>query len=206
MAEELKAANEQLTAANASLQKRVEHDGMTALLNHAAFHRRLAEIFNLCRRQQFAITVMLLDIDHFKRTNDTHGHQMGDQVIAAFAQVLRECSRNYDIKSRYEEPTTEPGAIPREQGLAGRYGGDEFIVAYVKCGLPEARIIAERLCSRVRNLAFEVAADLRVTASIGCAVVSEPRTCSNELELVQLAKKAGRDRFVLSEWPPRPAT
>jgi GGDEF domain-containing protein len=211
LADELKVANKQLEEKNVSLKVRVERDEMTALLNHAAFHSRFAEMFNLCRRQRFPVSVMLLDIDHFKQINDSLGHQAGDLVIIRFAGALRDSFRNYDLKSRYQKEASTTVTEFQDYDITGRYGGDEFAIALPNCGEQEARSIAERICSRIRSLAFATNVDLRVTSSIGCAVVLDPSTCESELQLIQLAdqalygaKEAGRDRFSISVWP-RPA-
>jgi GGDEF domain-containing protein len=212
LASELKTMNLRLEEKNTSLKLRVDRDSMTALLNHAAFHRRLSEVFNLCQRQGFPISVMLLDIDHFKQINDSHGHPMGDQVISRFAKMLSDSSRNYDIKSRYEKNAPDTATEGQDDPIAGRYGGDEFAVALPNCGQEQAQTIAERIRSRIRNLEFAANPKLRVTASLGCAVLLDPSKCESEAQLIQLAdralydaKRAGRDRFAMSVWSADPA-
>jgi GGDEF domain-containing protein len=205
LADELEVANEQLEKKNNSLKIRVDRDAMTALLNHAAFHRRLAEMLNFCQREKFPLTVMLLDVDHFKHINDEYGHQAGDRVISEVAASLRESSRNYDLKSRYQSEAVE-GNPP--QVIAGRYGGDEFGVAFPNCGVLEARTIAARICEKVRSLRLPAQPGLKVTSSIGCAVLVNPSACEEELALIELADQAlydakhrGRDGFSVFEWP-----
>jgi GGDEF domain-containing protein len=202
LADELIKANEGLKEKNASLTELAERDSMTELLNHAAFHRRFSELFNLSRRHAIPITVMIIDIDHFKSINDRFGHQAGDAVIRRFAETLRAGSRNYDIKGRYALERT-PSAL-RNYDIAGRYGGDEFAIALPYCGANEAKIVAERICSMIRALAFDGYPELRVGASIGCAVLADASRASDELRAIRLAdralyeaKEGGRDRYVL---------
>jgi len=207
LANELELANQQLERKNNSLKVRVELDGMTALLNHAAFHRRLTEMFSLCQRQKFPISVMLLDIDHFKQINDRFGHQVGDQVISRFAKVLDDSFRNYDIKSRYQMEASNSVAELEDRAIAGRYGGDEFAVSLPNCGEQEAQSIAERIRLKVRSLEFAANPELRVTSSIGCAVLLDSSKCESAVQLVHLADQAlygaklgGRDRCATSVW------
>ncbi len=197
MAEELAAANRSLADRNVTLQDLSERDSLTKLLNHATFHRRLAELFHMAGRQGFPISVMLIDIDHFKEINDVHGHQTGDAVIARIAESLRRGSRDYDVKARISISDDLGNAV----GIAGRYGGDEFAVALAFCGAAESDAIAARTCSMVRSLKFKQAPDLRVTASVGCAVLLKHAGCQDELHLVRMAdtalyeaKRKGRDQ------------
>jgi GGDEF domain-containing protein len=202
LADELIKANEELKEKNASLTELAERDGMTELLNHAAFHRRFSELFNLSRRHAIPITVMIIDIDHFKSINDRFGHQAGDAVIRRFAETLRAGSRSYDIKGRYSGGIT-PSAL-RNYDIAGRYGGDEFAIALPYCGVGESKIVAERICSMIRALRFEGYPELRVGASIGCAVLADASRASDELRAIRLAdralyaaKEGGRDGYVI---------
>jgi GGDEF domain-containing protein len=197
MAADLAAANRSLADRNVALQELSERDSLTKLLNHATFHQRLAELFHMAGRQGFPVSVMLIDIDHFKEINDVHGHQMGDAVITSIAKSLQRGSRDYDVKARISV-SDEPGSAV---GIAGRYGGDEFAVALAFCGVAESDAIAARTCSMVRALKFEQSPDLRVTASVGCAVLLNHSRCQDELHLVRMAdaalyeaKRKGRDQ------------
>lgn len=197
MTEELALANRSLAERNVALQDLSERDSLTKLLNHVTFHRRLAELFHMARREGIAISVMLIDVDHFKEINDRYGHQTGDAVIAGIGDALRLGSRDYDVKGRLS--TTSEFESPL--GIAGRYGGDEFAVALAFCGLAESEAIATRTCAAVRGLRFEKAPGLCVTASVGCAVLLRHSACSDELHLIKMAdsalyeaKRKGRDQ------------
>jgi len=202
LADELREANAALLERNADLQEHAERDGMTLLLNHAAFHRRLGELYNLARRQRFAVAAMLLDVDKFKEINDGLGHQTGDEVIKRIAAALKESVRDYDLKSRYRDDGRTPAL--RSYDIAGRYGGDEFAIVLPFCGPQDAATVAERVCSRMRSLSFPDRPELRVTVSVGCSVAADPSLLPGDAELIRLADKAlylakhrGRDRAVV---------
>jgi len=205
LVDELTASNVELKEKNSILTELAERDGMTALLNHAAFHRRFSELFNLSKRHAIPISVMIIDIDHFKSVNDRFGHQAGDAVIRRFADTLKAGSRNYDIRSRYHEEGDESPAALRNYDVAGRYGGDEFAIALPYCGESEARIVAERICSMIRALVFDQYPDLKVSASIGCAALADASRVVDEMMAIKLADRAlyaakerGRNNFVIS--------
>jgi GGDEF domain-containing protein len=205
LVDELTAANVELKEKNSILTELAERDSMTELLNHAAFHRRFSELFNLSKRHAIPICVMIIDIDHFKSVNDRFGHQAGDTVIRAFADTLKAGSRNYDIKSRYHEEGDKAPAALRNYDVAGRYGGDEFAIALPYCGESEAKIVAERILSMIRDLAFAQYPELKVSASIGCAVMTAVSRAADEFRAIKLADRAlyaakerGRNNYVLS--------
>ena len=77
------------------------HDGMTGLLNHKFFEKRLDEEIERSNRYNETMTLLFLDLDNFKRINDTHGHQYGDYVLKITASVIQDNVRNIDIVSRY---------------------------------------------------------------------------------------------------------
>jgi GGDEF domain-containing protein len=204
LADELLAANEELQEKNQVLTETAERDGMTALLNHAAFHQRLAELFNLSRRHRIPLAVLLLDIDYFKTINDSFGHPAGDEVIRRFADTLKAGSRSYDLKARYGEEEQQIHPALRNYDIAGRYGGDEFSVALPYCGPDEATIVAERICRMIRELEVAECPGMRFSASVGCSVLRDASAAESELQMIKLAdhalyeaKAAGRDRAVI---------
>ncbi|MFG1637872.1 GGDEF domain-containing protein [Pseudonocardia alni] len=115
------------------LRERADTDAKTGLLNHAAWHLRGTHELTLAERERRPAALLILDLDHFKEINDTHGHLYGDQVLAATAQMLREELRDHD--------------------LVGRFGGEEFVVLLPRLsgndGREEVRQIAERLRRRI---------------------------------------------------------
>lgn len=203
---ELSIANRDLDERNKDLQELSEHDGLTKLLNHAAFHGRLAEIFNAARRQHFPLAVVMIDIDHFKEINDRYGHPAGDRIIKKVAGVLLNSSRNYDVKSRYSEEKKEI-AVPniRKYDIAGRYGGDEFAVILPYCNGRETKIITERICKQINKIELRDTPDLQISASMGGVVFDQTIECQNEGKLIHQAdqalyqaKKRGRNQVVIN--------
>ncbi len=208
---QLYSKNAELQDKNAVLAELADRDGLTKLLNHAAFHRRLAEEFSASRRQLFCLSLVMIDIDRFKEINDTYGHQAGDKVILMVAEVLMHNSRDYDLKSRLvDDPAAsqaaEAGPAIRLYDVSGRYGGDEFALLLPYCGAKDVLVIAERVRARIEAIAVPGLPDLRVGASLGCAVY-DPRAKADcpVADLMQAAdralyeaKAAGRGRTAVS--------
>lgn len=108
-----------------------QRDGLTGLLNRRYWESLLIEEFDLCHGKKHSSCLLLLDIDHFKNINDTHGHLIGDEVLKNFAQLLKDNLRTDD--------------------LIGRYGGEEFVVILRNISLREAQTLAARLIEQVRQ-------------------------------------------------------
>jgi len=107
-----------------------QRDGLTGLLNRRYWESLLTEEFNACHALKHSSCLLLLDIDHFKNINDTHGHLIGDEVLKNFSHLLQENLRADD--------------------LIGRYGGEEFVVILRNISLREAEVLATRLIEQVR--------------------------------------------------------
>lgn len=161
------------------------HDGMTGLLNHREFHRRLNEEFSRAQRHQRPLTLMMIDVDHFKKFNDTHGHPQGDMLLKLISEAIKESVRQSDI--------------------VARYGGEEFAVLVVETALPEATALGWRIQKRIHDLGSEMvrlitdADGAPVTVSVGAA--SYPNDAATAEDLVQsadqmlyMAKKKGRNQ------------
>jgi len=158
-------------------------DGLTKLYNHRYFQEVLKREFARCQRHQTALALALLDIDHFKTFNDTHGHQQGDLVLQEIARTLRGQIRNLDT--------------------VARYGGEEFAVVMPDATMEVALRVAERLRAAVENhpVAGPTGA-LRVTISLGVAAVPHADIATTA-ELIAVADRAlyrakelGRNRVV----------
>jgi diguanylate cyclase (GGDEF)-like protein len=165
------------------LQAAARTDAKTGLLNAAAWQREADTEIARAMRTGESLAVLLIDIDHFKRVNDAHGHLTGDQVLIGVAGTLVNQLREYD--------------------LVGRFGGEEFVVLVPGADTLEACRVAERLRSRVRRLSVPAADDtVAVTVSVGVALF---RTHGHDLlELLASAdlalyraKRSGRDRICL---------
>ena len=120
-------------------------DALTNLLNRRAIKN---QAMMLLQEIETPVSILVLDIDHFKRINDTYGHDVGDTVLKQIAAVLQSCSRNID--------------------LVGRIGGEEFILILPDTAIEEAEQIAERIRTAVEQSKFS-SKKLHVTLSVGCA-------------------------------------
>jgi len=162
-----------------ALREMAIRDGLTRCYNHKYFKMRLEQEVGRARRYGNALALGLLDVDHFKRVNDTHGHPGGDAVLAHLANLLTASVRSTDI--------------------VARYGGEEFAFVLVEAGAEEATIVAERMRARVEAHEFELAggARLRATASIGVAVVQPKEAAASLIERADAAlyeaKSQGRN-------------
>lgn len=165
----------ELRAINQQLESLAFTDALTGLFNHRALQDGLAESFALARRTQETFSFILLDIDHFKRFNDTYGHHVGDEVLKLVAQVLREQS--------------PPGAV------AARYGGEELAVVLPGCSLERAIAVAEQLRRAIAEMQIPYR---QITASFGVAAYTPFMHSPSELVEVAdaalyEAKRAGRN-------------
>ena len=158
------------------------HDGLTGLYNHNTFDTLLADELARAQRFQRPLSLLLLDIDHFKRVNDTHGHQAGDAVLRGLSELLRREAR----------------AIDR----VCRYGGEEITVILPETDPDAAANIAERMRAAVEAQPFDVdaGAPLHITISIGVASWPMPGDDAGTLvaaadAALYDAKRSGRNRI-----------
>jgi len=176
----------ELAGANARLAQLAVTDGLTGLFNHRHFHERLALEVERSGRNGLPLALFMIDVDHFKKYNDTHGHPAGDEVLRQVARLLVDGRRVNDF--------------------CARYGGEEFAVVLVDTPKIIAAKVAEKLRERVAAYPF-ASADTqpsgRLTISIG--VASFPDDAGDPESLVRSAdaalyraKAGGRDCVVLS--------
>ncbi len=170
----------------AALETMATHDGLTGLYNHAEFMRRLEAEVQRATRYRRPLSLLLFDVDHFKRVNDVHGHVAGDQVLRAIAATLQQQIRPSDV--------------------AARYGGEEFGVILPETDGPAAIPIAERIREAIARQAIMTAAGeaVRVTISVGAADYQfNDGPLSTFVEAADralyAAKKCGRNRVVREE-------
>lgn len=148
------------------LQKMAVTDDLTGLYNRRHFYE-LGEIeLRRSRRYRNPLTVLMIDVDNFKKVNDQHGHSYGDQVLVMLSQCMRTAIREVD--------------------LLGRYGGEEFVVLLPETALDPGLEAAERLRSAVEHCL--VTEEIRVTVSVGIASLDE--TCHTIDDLLQRADQA----------------
>ena len=165
----------------AVVQRQASIDDLTGLYNHRFLVDYLGQQVALAERLNAALAILMLDIDHFKSLNDTHGHQAGDTALAAFAQTLVNSVRGSD--------------------LAARYGGEEFSVVMYNTSAEEARFVAEKIRHAVGQTVIELpdGTRLELTVSIGGAAFPEDTDSAKELlaladQALYRAKRSGRNR------------
>lgn len=169
-----------------AVQRQAVTDELTGLYNHRRFQEAMAAETERAKRFDQAMSLVMLDIDNFKRVNDTYGHQQGDRVLAEVARVLRESSREIDAPARY--------------------GGEELAVVLPQTDLEGAYQLAERVRQEVAALEIplvEGSGSISVTASLG--VASMPGNAQDGGGLIAAAdaalydaKRAGRNKTVRS--------
>lgn len=177
----LKSLQDELKKSNELLKQLSNTDPLTRLYNRRYLMETLEREFQRSYRKQGYLSLVLLDIDHFKKINDTYGHQEGDVVLAAVAEMAQVELRRYDI--------------------AARYGGEEFVLVLPETPPPEALAVAERLRESVQSMEFpRPMENLTVTISLGVATYpSERIDCIDSLirqadEALYRAKQSGRNR------------
>jgi diguanylate cyclase (GGDEF)-like protein len=162
-------------------------DSLTGLMNRRTFDEHLLSVWQLALRNRCSIAVCMIDVDHFKRYNDTFGHQAGDVALRTVAGLIQEFAR-------------------RPLDLAARYGGEEFAMVFYDLSPANVQGIAERLIKRVQAERINVAKpELGLTISIGVALIS-PGVGRSPQGAIQLAdealyeaKRAGRNRFIVKD-------
>ena len=177
----------ELERANTRLEDLAHLDGLTGLSNRRRLDERLLIEHERCRRDQDWLSVLVVDVDHFKRVNDTFGHAVGDGILREVAARLACCVR--------------------EQDVAGRWGGEEFLVVLPRTSVDVAGVIAERIRLAVASRAFVAGTGgdlLDVTVSIGCYgdTTSHPDVLVNVADrALYAAKGTGRNRVVTRRRP-----
>jgi diguanylate cyclase (GGDEF)-like protein len=169
---------------NAQIRARLEHqaqtDPLTGLYNHRTFHERLRAALTNASRSHDSVSVLMLDIDDFKRVNDVYGHGSGDEILRSLAEALRSTVRSTDIVCRL--------------------GGEEFAIVMTSRDATHAERLARRLVQHVASAEFEPAG--RITISVGLA--RGPEHAMNPRELIACAEAAmmtakarGKNQIVL---------
>lgn len=158
-----------LEEANKKLAALSKTDHLTQLNNRGAWEGYLEREFKRAKRSQLTCSVVMFDIDHFKKVNDTYGHQAGDEVIRRTSALLKETIRLTDI--------------------AGRYGGEEFGIILVDTDADNALIFTERLRQRIENETVEFENyKINFTVSLGISEITE--YCETYQEWLEQADKA----------------
>ena len=168
-----------------ALRQERNHDSLTNLLNRRAF-QEAAEL-RLADSHMAPVSVLIGDIDHFKRINDSWGHDCGDRVLQAVARTLQQHVRSDDLVSRF--------------------GGEEFVLLLMRTTPEEAERVAERIRAQLSADGYVLAAGQRITISFGIAPVAANTALTDALTradaLLYSAKQAGRDRVHVAADPGR---
>lgn len=161
---------ESLSRAHDILVEKASTDSITGLANHGSFQERLSAEFNRSARYNSKLSLIMMDLDHFKLFNDLNGHPAGDTALREIAGVIAEQVRDVD--------------------LAARYGGEEFAIVLPETGLVQAAILAERIRKAIEDHIFEQAnpQSCRLTLSVG--VAEFPAHCSDRASLLRAADGA----------------
>lgn len=198
---------EELENQNIQLEEMAIRDGLTGLYNHAAFCDRLDEIFMTSRKNKVPLAVAMIDVDDFKGFNDTFGHQVGDMILKEIAKILRSSIREYDFQNKFQGQRMDDN---RDYDLAGRYGGDEFMMALPQCGRDTAIMVTQRICDMINTIKVNGQNDLLVSGSFGLAVLNPGIPCPGSDKLINLAdmalyqsKSLGKNRVFCIEYEGR---
>jgi len=167
------------------LKYQASRDGLTGLYNKREFHLRLSQEAVRATRYRHPVSLMMLDLDHFKNINDTYGHPAGDKAL-----------RNTAIRLAVELRPTD---------VAARYGGEEFAVVLPETAAADALRIAERIRAHVENDAIRIDEDQSIHLTISIGVASLPDNAATESDLMQradaalyAAKAGGRNRVCMA--------
>lgn len=170
-----------LRKVNRQLRLLSRRDGLTGLHNRIGLDEQLAAEMERAVRHATALSIIIIDLDHFKAVNDNLGHLMGDRVLTGLADILRQATRASDT--------------------AGRWGGEEFLILCPHADGSQALAAAERICAMTRSHSFFP--DWRQTVSAGVAQLQEGESMGSLLRRADAAlyrvKNSGRDRACLDE-------
>jgi len=175
-----KQAEEELKAAKQRAEELSQRDELTGLKNRRAFFEQAKRTLEQARRFRHPVSVVMMDIDHFKMINDSHGHAFGDKVLQAVANVLQKAMREIDV--------------------VARIGGEEFALVLPETPLEDIGCLAERLRSEIEDLVVANGGEkIKITASFGVASCTDGRGDIDTLltdadDALYVAKKAGRNQ------------
>ena len=170
MVDQLNSHRKDLEEKQKELELLARTDALTGLNNHRHFMDQLSCEIKQAVRHNSPLSVMILDLDDFKRVNDTYGHLIGDRVLSTIAELIKQHVRSTDI--------------------AARYGGDEFCVALPNTTAPGARGLAKKLCEEIAEVVFSADSEIvfHITCSIGLAQFH--KDMKNSLVILKFADQA----------------
>jgi diguanylate cyclase (GGDEF)-like protein len=185
----------ELRSANEALRRLAFRDGLTGLYNHRSFQEMLEKELSRAQRYKRQLSLVMLDIDHFKKINDTYGHLQGDLVLKVIASKLE--------------------SSLRKSSFVARYGGEEFALILPEADGSSAMVVAERCRRAVEQMTIQVGNHtIRATISVGATTYSPEMHVKDKTQLIEAAdralynsKKTGRNKIsftALTESPGSP--
>ena len=178
---ELYNKNLELQKMNEELKRLSSTDQLTKLFNRRKMHEELDKEYKRASRYKNPFSIIMFDIDFFKKINDTFGHQAGDAVLSELSHLVKKIIRATDV--------------------ASRWGGEEFLILCPETNLNQASILAEKIRSNVENYNFPV--DKTVTVSIGVSEFRKDSSIENIIEQADerlyKAKNSGRNKVVAND-------
>lgn len=167
------------------LQHAASHDYLTHVLNRSGFLTNAGELLAAPHYVRRPVAALMMDIDHFKKVNDTYGHSAGDTVLTNFAAVVQSCLRSGD--------------------LLGRLGGEEFAVLLPECSAADAQVIAQRICDAFANHTVALGDGRQLSATVSIGACCAPRVSVDIAAMLSAAdaalyraKEGGRNRVELA--------
>lgn len=184
---QLQKLTKELEEKNKHLEKLAQLDSLTEVYNHGSFQKMLQNQISLATRKISPLSLIMIDVDHFKQINDTYGHQVGDAILKDLCALMRKSLRDYD--------------------MIFRYGGEEFAILLIDTDDRDARIVAERIRELIADHTFIAYNNKHsVTASFGVAEVMPALDDFTNKDLIAFAdaalfesKKAGRNRVTVHD-------
>ncbi len=183
--EELRYTNEMLKAANIKLEEMSMMDGLTSIKNRRAFDIAYSKAWKVSLREGLPLSLIMIDIDHFKIFNDTYGHLAGDQALIKIAEIIK-------------------GGIKRPGDFTARYGGEEFVVMLMNTTSEGATIVAEKIRKTIEDLRMkneEINSNLTISLGVASIVPSDKMDSNKLIEAADKAlykaKKEGRNKVIV---------
>lgn len=167
-----------------TLRSYMVRDSLTNLLNHTAFRHVLTQEVSRCKRQNAALALAMLDIDHFKMVNDTFGHAAGDSALKGLSRLLKQRLRKSDI--------------------VGRYGGDEFVALLIDCEAEQALYIMDEIRIHFSEIEFYPNQARSLSLTFSCGISTFPKFQSAESisdsadQALYIAKAGQRNRVIIA--------
>jgi diguanylate cyclase (GGDEF)-like protein len=177
-------AGKRILDLQAKLQYSATHDALTGIYNRGAILQDLDKQISRCSRETTSLSIGMLDIDYFKKVNDTYGHLSGDEVLKEVCRRIQSCLRNYDV--------------------VGRYGGEEILIITPGADQEQAMNIFERIRKTIGEKHInDEASNISVTVSIGIATLSKNMRTKEFIQIADdalyRAKEIGRNRVCCPE-------